>query len=972
MIAGVSEPLMLPDSRRTAAWQRFQSTTASPSLPLLAALAIGLLLRLALAPFGDFQLSTMNQRQWAETLTAQPVRGFFAASFATGHLPGDLWILWLLAHAARLASPGADFQGAGFLLLLKAVPMLADVAIGATLFLIARRAVSPRAGALAASLYLFNPGAIFLASIWGDWTAAGTCLALVAVGLTVRADEPFALPVLTCAALIDPVFIWLAPLVVISFWKRRVGPILASGPAADSPSPGMRTVALHGAAGVAGAIAVALAASLPFNVGVWPFSAQFSLLHMTEGATGGLPFTTVRAFNFWSIRDGSSGGGFRLDAERLAGGLTSHTIGWTMFLVVYGAILIGAWRWWNNRALLWAAFATLYAVYMLPTEVHDSSLLSAVAFGAVLAAFTPRARWLFAGTSIVFFLNLYWAYALYSPAPELPLLNTRAAIVALSLANAFLFLGTLAVGWLEVARVGAPVTLARLRERGATLGNKLFSAPATAATPALAGSIQLQAAFTSTNPVNRAVTASQPIATMTTRDRVRDLRLMKALLPIVLVAAAFVLYVVRLDSAHSYSFDEVYHAYTAAQYVEGNADAYVWYTTVPEPKPNPNVGYEWTHPPVGKWLIAAGIWAFGDKTVGWRIASAVFGAIGVGALYFLGFWATGRRSVGVLAAVFLMADGLYFVQSRTGMVDIFLTVFMIGALAAFLAYMRAPLDRSRRPLFLTGALMGLGIATKWNGFYAAGLIGLAAAVHLAMLWNASTAIKGKRAQAERMRAIRTQAGWIALALIAVPAGIYLLSYGPFFLKGHSFAQFRELQRQMYEYHAHLKATHAYSSVWWEWPLARRPVWYYGGGENGLIHDVYANVNPFLAWLMVPSALWLAWRWKRWGGPATLVIMIGFFGQWLPWVFSPRLSFAYHFLASVPFGALAVAVAIDAVWRRGGIGWRATGWPAISCRVIAGGAVVAIIGAFIFFYPIYSASALTQDQFNLRMWFASWR
>jgi len=37
-------------------------------------------------------------------------------------------------------------------------------------------------------------------------------------------------------------------------------------------------------------------------------------------------------------------------------------------------------------------------------------------------------------------------------------------------------------------------------------------------------------------------------------------------------------------------------------------------------------------------------------------------------------------------------------------------------------------------------------------------------------------------------------------------------------------------RIMFDYHSKLKPTHPFSSTWWEWPLIRKPIWYYGGTE----------------------------------------------------------------------------------------------------------------------------------------------
>ena len=56
-------------------------------------------------------------------------------------------------------------------------------------------------------------------------------------------------------------------------------------------------------------------------------------------------------------------------------------------------------------------------------------------------------------------------------------------------------------------------------------------------------------------------------------------------------------------------------------------------------------------------------------------------------------------------------------------------------------------------------------------------------------------------------------------------------------------------------------------------------------------------------LFVPAVVWLASRWTRRRDPAAIVLVIGFFGQWLPWALVPRIAFAYHFMPAVPFGCL---------------------------------------------------------------------
>ncbi|MDQ3466701.1 MAG: glycosyltransferase family 39 protein, partial [Chloroflexota bacterium] len=170
----------------------------------------------------------------------------------------------------------------------------------------------------------------------------------------------------------------------------------------------------------------------------------------------------------------------------------------------------------------------------------------------------------------------------------------------------------------------------------------------------------------------------------------RAARLSDRVILLILITTALALYSPRLSTPPRFLWDEILHAYTAGEYLKGNGDAWRW--DIPCAvgrrdneceKANPaairgsRVGkYEWTHPPLGKEVIAAGIALLGDNPIGRRTPSVLFGAAGVGLLYLLGRAISQRRAIALLAALLLLLDGLYFVQARLATVDIFGTVFM--------------------------------------------------------------------------------------------------------------------------------------------------------------------------------------------------------------------------------------------------------------------------------------------------------
>ena len=90
------------------------------------------------------------------------------------------------------------------------------------------------------------------------------------------------------------------------------------------------------------------------------------------------------------------------------------------------------------------------------------------------------------------------------------------------------------------------------------------------------------------------------------------------------------------------------------------------------------------HPPLGKQLIAVGEVMFSYTGLGWRLMAAVFGV----ALAVLVTRIVRRISrstlVGAMAGLLVVADGVSFVASRTALLDIFMTVFVVAAFGALM------------------------------------------------------------------------------------------------------------------------------------------------------------------------------------------------------------------------------------------------------------------------------------------------
>jgi dolichyl-phosphate-mannose--protein O-mannosyl transferase len=277
--------------------------------------------------------------------------------------------------------------------------------------------------------------------------------------------------------------------------------------------------------------------------------------------------------------------------------------------------------------------------------------------------------------------------------------------------------------------------------------------------------------------------------------------------------------------------------------------------------------------------------------------------------------------------------------------------------AAMYAAYRFWTGAERRPAWLaaSGVLFSLGITMKWTA--APMFLGMAILTlgRLAHDW-----VKGSA----RGRPLTVLvAAWVAGHVLAPPT-IYLLSYTPYFLMGHSLSDFVALQDQIWSYHRALKADHSQGSPWWQWPLMTQPVWMFLYPTPLRERVIYALGNPLLWWSFLPALGYVALRYLRHREPADGLILCGFFGAWLPWAFVGRVAFIQYLLPGVPFGALAVATVLQdvaAVARR----WRT--------RVV--GAYVALcVATFLHFYPILSAWPVSHRSLAGRRWFwiSQWR
>jgi len=408
--------------------------------------------------------------------------------------------------------------------------------------------------------------------------------------------------------------------------------------------------------------------------------------------------------------------------------------------------------------------------------------------------------------------------------------------------------------------------------------------------------------------------------------RRRDLRLA---LILALAAAAFRL--PRLGFPAEEIFDEVYHAKTALQYLNGEPPT------------------EWVHPPTAKLLIAVGVWAFGYHPWAWRLLPALAGIALAPVFFYLARRVLATERAALLASVLLLADGVYLVQSRTAMTNIFAVLFQVSAALLVLeAALRARLSAAW--MTATGVALGLAVSTRWTSLWAAAFLGCVL-----------LAIRGRRLFAPRELALTF------LAFAALPVSIYVLSYVPWMRQGHRLADLWPHQVAIWRYHSGLRATHPYFSKWYTWPWLYRPTWYYFKQDASFVRGIVAIGNPALWWAAVPAAAWALLTGLRGRDPRRTFAGAGFFALYLPWGISPRtLNYSHYLFEAIPYACLALGLILDRAWDG----------PA---RVPARAYVLLAVVMFLFFLPFLVALPVPIDwyYYDLRngvrpwTWFPTW-
>jgi dolichyl-phosphate-mannose-protein mannosyltransferase len=417
-------------------------------------------------------------------------------------------------------------------------------------------------------------------------------------------------------------------------------------------------------------------------------------------------------------------------------------------------------------------------------------------------------------------------------------------------------------------------------------------------------------------------------------------------------------------------------------------------------------------PEVGKELIAVGEWLFGLNSLGWRFSTAVFGSLAILLMCRIARRMTRSTLLGCIAGLLMALDGLEFVLSRTGILDIFLMFFILAAFGC----MVIDRDKSRAALaegvargkggetgprlglrkwqVICGVMLGLAVGTKWIAAWY-----IVAFACLFFAWE----IGARRAAGLRSfvyGAVR-EAVWLPLTFIVIPLVVYVATWSNWLFTStgyyRNYGQTHGVTTpvisalySLYEYHLQaisfglgLRTPHPYQSQPWDWLLITRPVAFFYESYSGPVagpqyycpsagckgqswsQEVLAIGTPLIWWSSILALLFCLGWWllhRDWRPGAVLLGVLAGWGPWFPLV--TRTKFYYYALEFEPFLILSIVLCLGLILGPAAASVRRR---SIGAGVV-GAYLLCVLIMFWYFYAILAGKVIPYPDWLSHMWY----
>jgi dolichyl-phosphate-mannose-protein mannosyltransferase len=376
------------------------------------------------------------------------------------------------------------------------------------------------------------------------------------------------------------------------------------------------------------------------------------------------------------------------------------------------------------------------------------------------------------------------------------------------------------------------------------------------------------------------------------------------------------------------------------------------------------------HPPLGMYLISAGMSVFGDNPLGWRIVPDLAGILLLILVYVFTKKLSLSRSAAVIASILLSVDFMHFMITRMASLESTLAFFAILSVFFLYCYTEArrhgeSFNATLRYLLPCALSIALAISIKWSALYSL-VTALLVITYFEFVYAYRDSLHAKLIVILNICAL----------FVVLPVSLYFSCYYPTvfypFYKNSSMNDFwsfvSSLQPVMYQFHTQM-INHVPNggggSQWWQWPLITQPqlVYRWLDARSNLSSLGLLMGNPLIWWLFYPSVLLMFVHMLKVRKFMPLFLLSATLLQFLSYALFGRISYIYYFYISSVFGIMMLGYlfsqALQLKNRR------------LNYLIVA--YVLACILLFVAFYPLLSGLPVDRGYFiKYLLWYHNWQ
>lgn len=384
----------------------------------------------------------------------------------------------------------------------------------------------------------------------------------------------------------------------------------------------------------------------------------------------------------------------------------------------------------------------------------------------------------------------------------------------------------------------------------------------------------------------------------------------------------------KISYMNSSYFDEIYFARTAYEYTQGMET------------------YEWTHPPLGKLIQAIPIYISNYLSpFNYRLMGNISGILMIAVMYVFAKELFKKRKYAIFASLLMAFDTFHFAQTRMGTVDSHLILFILLASYFMVKYTK---NNKTFCLLLSGIFFGLSVSVKWTGLYGGIALAIIFFTHL---------VKNKKLNIKNL--LKGTLFFVVIPLF-IYSSLYLIFPNNKLNHTTNFENIINQQKDMYNYHSKLNATHYFSSKWYTWPISYKPVWYHQEILNNDAKETISGIGNIVIWWMgIIGFLYSLIKLIRKKDKQSFIIVVSMLSLWLPYAFIGRVMFLYHYFPVLPFMMLGIVNLFKSIEEK------------YKLKYLIPLYMIFVIAFFIIYYPVISGIETPVSYIEKLRIFDSW-